>query len=434
MGVRSFERGPLGMSVGARVFVTIVFTILGASFLVTTWSLYTEFQSAGWFELATLYSHVFIFFPTFGILALCAFYIPASAFVDLYWRHVTLGRLRFLVGLIAVSALSYVLSEKIMAGDVPALWWLKPETLTADRGSPAGCDAAAGACRRVAILDAVAKIREESTQRVGLSRFVRNCKPDPLVEPLPENTAKRFCFANQAMATAQECCNAKAAFTEDLRRLYRRPAAQSETQRVHELLLPLKVFFLLTIFVIGLLLAAWRRSIDKYYAPFAQRIERGIIVGALAMLVWPISNHAYLQSASLVYSSFGEGFYKAASPIFSLMFGCWALMIVLFYFRGEQRDIEAAGKIGGGVASAVAVLNYDRIIDFAERTFGSGAQAELVIAVIVVLALAFVALLWTANKPEAATTVAESKPAKRPRDQAVIGSAEAGTGATGASG
>ena len=388
------------MSAGARVFVTLLFLALGVSFLATTYVLHVEFQETGWFTFATFYSHVFIFFPTFGILALCAFYIPASALVDLYWRHVPLGKLRFFLGLAVLAGGSWFLAQKLVAGDVPALWWLEPDTLAADRGQPAGCDAAAGACRRVAVLDAVEKVRQESMQRIGLSRFVRDCQPDPLLEARAEQAIKRYCFANQTMATAAECCRAKSVFTEDLSRLYAKPTAQSETYRMHALLLPLKVFFLLMMFTIGLLLAVWRREMDTYYSAYAVRIERGIIIGALAMLVWPIANHAYLQSASLLYSVSGAGFYRDASPIFSLMFGCWALMLILFYFRQHQRDIEAAGKIGGGLASAVAVLNYDRIVDFAERFLGSGAEPVVIIGLVSVLGATFLALVWTANTPE----------------------------------
>jgi hypothetical protein len=388
------------MSAGARVFVLLVFVVLGLSFLATTYSLYSEFQASGWFAFATFYSHAFIFFPTFGILALCAFFIPASALVDLYWNHVPFGRVRFMAGLAVVVVASVVLSQKIMAGDVPALWWLSPSTLEADRGNPAGCNAAAGGCKRVAILDAVAKVRLESTQRMGLSRFARNCSPDPLMEASAEQTAKRYCFASQTMATAAECCTAKAAFTEDLRRLYRKPQAHSDTARVHEALLPLKVFFLLMIFVMGLMLAAWRGKIDQMYKVYATRIERGVIVGALAMLIWPISNHAFLQSASLLYAPWGEGFFKDATPIFSLMFGGWALLIILFYFRQHQRDIEAAGKIGGGIASAVAVLNYDRIVDFAERFLGSGADPVLLASLAALLGVAFLGIIWGASTPE----------------------------------
>lgn len=392
-------RGPGTMSVGARVFVTAVFVVLGLSFLATTYTLYREYRETDWFSFATLYSHVFVFFPTFGILALCAFYIPASAFVDLYWRHVTLGKVRFLVGMVALAALSWLLSQKLMTGDLPALFWLKPATLEADRGNPEACDPKAGACRRVAVLDAVSRIRAESTVRFGLSKFVRNCRADPLMEEAPDQAAKRFCFASQSMQTAAACCQAKQQFTDDLRQLYRRDGG-SETMRVHGLLLPLKIFFLLTVFVLGVLLAAWRRTIDRYYPAYATRIERGIIIGALAMLIWPISNHAFLQSTSLVYTPSGEGFYKDISPVFSFMFGCWALMIVLFFFRQSQRDIESAGKIGGGIASAVAVLNYDRIVDFAERVIGAGADPVIVVGLIGVLSVAFLGLAWAANRPE----------------------------------
>ena len=103
--------------------------------------------------------------------------------------------------------------------------------------------------------------------------------------------------------------------------------------KVHAVLLPLKVFFLLMVLSIGILLAVWRRKIDKLYGAYTGRIERGLLVGALAMLVWPVSNHGFLQSSTLLYGKAGEGLYAIISPVMSFMFAAWALLLVLFARR-----------------------------------------------------------------------------------------------------
>lgn len=403
----------LGMiSLGVRVFVLLVFVVLGATFVVTTAALYLEFKDQDWFALAAMYSHLFIFFPTFGLLALCAFYVPAAVFTDFYWFHVPYGRARFLIGFAVVVVLSLGLSRQILAGDVPALFSLSPETIRSDTGSPARCDVTAGQCRRVGVMDAVEAVRLVSQRRLGLSPFVRECTPDPFVEAAPDATAKRFCFPTRTQLTAPDCCKAQEKFNADLARLFAEEQSHSVTDRVHTVLLPFKAFFLLVLLVIGIMLAVWRREIDRQYGAYARRIERGVIIGAVAMMLWPLMNHAFLQAESVLYGTLNESMYVKLSPVFSLLFGCWSLLIVLFFFRQHERDVEAAGKIAGGIASAVAVIKYNQIIDYSVRLFGAGADKREMIGLGLLLALAFVALFWVQGSNE--RTPLAARPAKPP--------------------
>ena len=359
----------------------MLFILMGLSFVATTAVMYSEFRDHDWFTIAAFHSHLFIFFPTFGILALCAFYIPACALLDLYWnnpKEVSHGRLRFTFWTVVLVVLATGIARALVGGDLPAIWWLKPETLAADRGEPANCmsnkSTSQTQCLRYPVMDSMAEVRRVSRERNGLSPFVRECKPDPLMETPPELLQKRYCFVSKTKMTAGECCQAQTRFSVALSQMYGNEKVHSVTGIVHTVLLPLKVFFLLMVLAIGILLALWRRTIDRLYHPYTTRIERGILIGAFAMLLWPISNHGFLQSSSLLYGRYGEGFYATLSPIMSALFICWTLLLVLFFFRREQRDIEAAGKIGGGIASLVFALKYQEIIDYATRFLGSGAD------------------------------------------------------------
>src|SRR5262249_14142493 len=102
-GPRIASRWGWGMLLGVRVFVALLFVVIGASFLATAGMLVYEFQHADWVTVAAFYSHLFVFFPTFGIVALLAFYTPACVFMDLYWRHVPYGRLRFTLGFFVLA-------------------------------------------------------------------------------------------------------------------------------------------------------------------------------------------------------------------------------------------------------------------------------------------------------------------------------------------
>jgi hypothetical protein len=398
------------MSRNAQGVVAVLFVVFAISFIATTAVLFAEFRDHDWFTLAAFYSHLFIFFPTFGILALCAFFIPASALVDLYWNHVKYGRIRFVVATTVLAIASLLLAQAMVAGNVPAIWWLKPETLASDKGDPRGCGAASNACKRQSVMDSVAAVRSISQKRAGLSPFVRECSPDPLVEVAPELMQKRYCFVTKAMTTASECCRSQTVFTEGLSNLYVNEKEHSVTGKVHAVLLPLKIFFLFVILAIGILLALWRRTIDARYADYTGRIERGLLIGALAMLLWPISNHGFLQSSSLLYGKFGEGFYATLSPILSFVFIAWAMLLVLFFFRRHERDIEAAGKIGGGIASAVAIIKYNEIIDYATRFLGSGADPLELALLSGLLVTAFVALfsgMGSVGMPKAPATLTD---------------------------
>lgn len=400
--------------------VAVVFFVLAVSFIFTTATLYNEFSQHSWFTIAVFSSHLFLFFPTFGILALFAFFIPASALLDLCWNHVRYGKIRFLLGTTFLVVVSIGISSALITG-VPAVWWLTPETLASDAGQPEGCKPSqstgttatqARTCARLPILESVAEVRNVSMQRTGLSPFVRSCKVDDLLEVAPELSQKRHCFITKTKLTAADCCQAQELFRKDLTQLYDQERAHSLTGRAHAMLLPLKIFFLLMILSIGFLLAMWRRTIDKHYAPHTGRIERGILIGAFAMLVWPIANHGYLQSATLLYGIEGVGIYGTISPIMSFLFAAWTLLLVLFFFRQHRRDVEAAGidaasRIFGGLASGLAFLKYNEIIDFATRVIGSGAE-PWVLSMIALLLLAGFAGLFVGIAPANPSASTES--------------------------
>lgn len=361
------------MSIGARVFVALVYFVLGLSFIATTAILYSEFLDTEWFSLAVIYSHLFVFFPVFGIVALFAFYLPSSIFIDMYWNHVPFGRLRLLFGLVVVSAASYFIAQVIMKGDTPAIWQIPPSILKADRGSPPGCGPNQS-CVRASILQAAASVREVSQNRVGLSPFARECRPDPLLETPPELLVKRFCFVTQSSIPADACCKAQERFSRSLTTMLRNADAESLTGRAHTILLPLKVFFLLVLLIIGILLAVWRRKVERFYKPIVASMERDIIIGGGIMLIWPVMNHAFLQSVSVMYGVYGRSLYAQLTPGFSVLFSAWVLMLIFFFFRRYEKDTEAAVKIVGVIGSAVAILKYDEIVNFGERFLGSGSN------------------------------------------------------------
>lgn len=413
------------MMAGTRIFVVFVFALIGIAFLAMPAVLIYEFGGANpldaradWLAIATLYSHHFLFFPTLGIFTLAAFYIPACVFVDMYWRVVRFGRLRFLIGALVLAGLSYQIAGWLQDG-TPALWQFTPAALQQDTGSPetcgpydsptvsvcTNCSVAARqpqtVCRaRQPLLKSLRDLREVSQNSIGLAPFVRSCARSPLMEPPPSQEAQRYCFVSGSMADAQTCCAAQRDFNAAITSLYATVGNRSMLDTVHRFTLPVLVFFMLILLAIGGLLIMRRMAVDTFYGEWAIRLERGVILGALAMIVWPLANHAFVASSAVLYGTEARSTYVALAPFFSALFGLWALMILFYFYRKAERDTESAGKALGILVSVLTVLNYSAIVNYAERYIGAGAgwEALLILPAFLLLAASGSSVLKLAKR------------------------------------
>jgi hypothetical protein len=387
------------MSSGARALVSIVFLILGLSFVAETVMMLHEFGGTNWLTIATHDSHLFLFFPTLGIVALAAFYWPACAFTDMYLRHVRYGPTRFVLGFLIVAGMAHLIATGLTQSRFRSVWDIAPATLAADLSEPPGCGTSGKPCERIALLEALENIRIVSETRLGLREFVRKCAKEPLIELPLQPEAKRFCFASTPLtesprlSTDAECCRAQNALQNHIIDLYKDPSQRSATSTIHAALLPLKVFFLLVLGVISILLAIRHRSIAHYYPEHIGRIDVGVVVGAIAMIFFPLMSQAFVETADALYgTSQNEGF-KPIVPFMSFAFGAWALLLLMFFYRRHDREVELAGKFAGVIASAVAIVKYDLLVSLMVRFLGSGAgyfsigflAALAVIALIVLL-------------------------------------------------
>ena len=395
------------MSAGARIFVAVNFIILALSFIATTAALYYEFGlvekfgadvGTDWTALAAYYSHLFVFFPTFGVLALIALYVPASILVDLYWKYVPNGKVRFMIGYMVAILLSLIAGSVIGSGGaLKSMFEIKPAVLEMDQGEPAGCAHAGGVCERAPVVNSLASVRKEAKKRAGMSKFVRDCSPDPLIGDHPERKARRYCFATQSLIDAESCCKAQARFSQALSSMYEDEGNRALTGLIHRYLLPFKVFFLLLVFTIALLLVVRHKTLEAHYEPYLGKLQRGVLIGAAAMLVWPLMNLAFLQSSGLLYGTAHASVYRDVSPLILAAYVLWALLLVFYFFKSydqADKDFESMGRMAGVVGSLVAAANYQTIIDYAVRVAGSGATFWTFggIFLIVVVAFFFVVL------------------------------------------
>ncbi len=283
------------MFISAWLFVFLVFAALGASFLAATVSLWWEFKDA-WLDFAALDSHLFFFFPTLGLVALVAFYLPSVLFTDLYWRHIRFGKLRFLGGFLVVAAASYWLAGVLLDSPRRSYWEGAPQVVLADQGEPAGCAQRGEPCLRLPMLMAVHNLRQIRHNRLGLDALIRNCGAHPkdaLVERVQNLEKRRFCLANTPLSASPplqgdaECCKAQSRLVGAALANYTNAATRSLTSEVHAVLLPLKAFFLIVVFTISILLAVHHKKVEQHYKAYLPQMEIRAVRGRAVHPVLP---------------------------------------------------------------------------------------------------------------------------------------------------
>ncbi len=367
---------------GARIFVATAFVVLGAAFIASTGLLIVEFQELDWLTMVVAHSHLFLFFPLFGLLALIAFYLPSVVLTHLYWSHLPYGKARFVVGVLVLAGLGYVLAWSLDK-EPRAIYEAAPYALAADRGDPAK--------GRVPILDALSTLRGTAQQRFGLSSFGRSCVRDPLLEVPDEMLKERYCFPAKKNLTGEACCAVQAAFAKAVSRLQRDADTRSFSADMDRLLfLPVKAFFILIVVAIAVLLAVWRKRIDRHYAEKIPSLERGVIIGGFAMLLWLAMDYGYQQTANVLFGRMTSG----PQLRLSLVLVPWALLLLFYFLRRLGRQGELIGQISGVVVAGVAVLRYDQLNDWVVRLFGIGADGPVLAVLIGIPLIGIGALLW----------------------------------------
>lgn len=369
----------------AKAFVTLIFVVLGASFVLETAWLFYEFDDLA-MAMATFDAELFIFFPLAGLAALAAFWRAGVVLTDLYWRRLrNRGRAFFAIGLAAAGFSAFYIAESFQLDPSRSWWEVAPQALAADAGAPAGCEP--GECDRAPVIDAHQSVRWAAREPTGLASFTLNCTQEPLTRfraSLTTESTELYCFASGAPMSQAECCAARAGFRDAVNALH--AEAPSQLHYVHRIALPLKVFFLIMLLGIGLLLLRRRAALERWYAEDMTFVERNIPFGGALMLLWPLMNQAYLQAWSLLYGAEQGSAYSGAAPLYTLGFGAWFLVLIFYYFRRYPDTMELFAKVFGVVLAAVGIAQYDQIISYVSRfaVAGAGVVPVAVLGVVVV--------------------------------------------------
>lgn len=281
-----------------RIAVTTVFALMYAAFLLETGMLVAEFGTTGLaLRLAALDSQNFIFFPVAGLLALVAFWQPAVLVVDAMWRgQVKYGRLVLGGSLLACCVLSVLIAASFANSNARSIYEISPKALSKDAGRKATDDV----LPRAPIKDVLSRMKILSGVDKGLGEYQAQCD----AEWLRYSTAasqEMLCFPAGERLPVRDCCTVKAEFRAHVNTLATK--SPSATAAVHDLVMPVKVFFLLLLLGLGILLVQYRKGLERLHGTTPSGLSFGLALGGSVMLIWPLLNAAYLQTIALLTGS-----------------------------------------------------------------------------------------------------------------------------------
>jgi hypothetical protein len=342
------------------------------AFVASTLSVIVEFGETELVTILAANSYLFIFFPTLGILALAAFYLPAVIFTDLYFNgsHWFL-KVRFLLGAVIAIGASIWFADRLDQTPFRAVWETSPAALREDAQLPLSCLNGKSQCVHP-ILPTLVHVRETAVDRNRLSPFARDCQRDEFTEPNPDNRNIRYCFPARELLDADQCCKVSAACATRLYRLWENPATKSQAAQFDRYLLPFKCFFIIVLVTIGLLLVVWRKTLLARYSPWLRQMELGLQIGAVAMLAWPVMDYAYQLTSDVMF-----GQHMKLPLRLSLVMVPWVLLLT-FHFKDRLKEDARFGQILGTIASAIAFfVRGQDISDWSAKIVGVGGEIVL---------------------------------------------------------
>ena len=366
------------MSKFSQWFVALVFVLLGSAFFASTASVVYEFRETELITILTANSYLFIFFPTLGIVALAAFYLPAVIFTDLYLnRSSWFLKLRFLVGAAIAIGASIWFADWLDQTPFRAVWEASPAALRQDEQQPLTCLNGKSQCVHP-ILPTLVHVRETALDRTRLSLFARDCQKDELTEPNPDHKNARYCFPARELLDADQCCKVGGIFATRLYRLWEKPETRSMAAHLDRYLLPFKCFFIIILVTIGLLLVVWKKTLRARYWPWQRQMELGLQIGAVAMLAWPVMDYAYQLTSDVLF-----GQYLKLPLRLSLVTVPWVLLLT-FHFKDRLKEDARFGQIVGTIASGVVFfVRGQDISDWSAKIVGIGGLVPVFAAIAV---------------------------------------------------
>lgn len=422
----------------SKFIVSVIFALILVAFFAPTALLVHDFQpQQTWLTFLATDSHLFFYFPTFGLIALVAFFLPALIAFDFYWQHTKLGKARALFIIALAFAASGLSATAILSTANKPAWEIVPAAFYADRGEPSGC-AQSGTCERLPVLDAYTNLRKVGQDRGNLKPFVRICSVDTWIDRRIQIGPERLCIASNMatrepkLASDQACCAAQARLVyaintaranpetgglakfsgTPLRILQRRDHTpnRSLTADVHALALPFKLFFFFALLLVSAVISINFKKIKQHYDTHMGGIELGLLIGTPAVLFFPLMSQAFLFGNEALFGDIGHGFFSRLVPWISFAFGLWTMLILLFFYRGRSKQSEIAAKIIGASVGVITLIKYEAIIALLMKIIGVGADWTVLAAVALLSIMVTIFAAWKIATATSTEDLPDTKP------------------------
>jgi hypothetical protein len=224
-------------------------------------------------------------------------------------------------------------------------------------------------CLRGSLPDVTRRLRDVAQERISITDLGRLCKLDSRIEPPANRQHRRYCFPADANLDAGNCCGVQESFRSHVFGLWQTPRSRSSaSDNDRWLFLPAKIFFIVIVLVIAVFMVVWRRELDDHYRQYIPAIERGILVGAVAILFWPLMDYAHQQTSDVLFGKTTAGLPFRQS----LVIVPWAILLLLYFANRLGRSLTRVTQVATIIASAVAVLRVQEIHDWSPRLLGTG--------------------------------------------------------------
>ncbi len=387
----------------ARWIATAVVWLLTAGFVVAfigeTVMLFWEFGFQPGLTMATFAPQQFVFFPTLGVVAVLFFRDAAVLAVESAFSRITPAIAGLAVAVITVVGTGFMVGQFRGEGSDRSWWEVSLPALLEDHGGPI-CqpnDETCGERDTLSVISAHLRMGPAVREGLDLSEHVDTEQASTVLNDylalsqlLPATTV--YCVASGRLETVDACRTSQIELHHRINDLYAIEGNQSKLGRAHEYFLTAKTAFLFYIFGLGIFILSNHERMREVCGARIIPACKTLPVGALAMVIWPVLNQAYVMTNRAMFGiDRGTGYVEFA-PIYVAFTIVWAASIMLFFLRLNRANAAMWTQVGTLSVTGLTVLQFDVIVRQANRIVGAGAEPAYLIAGVILI----VFLSWQA--------------------------------------
>ncbi len=387
----------------ARGIATVVVWLLTAGFVFAfvgeTVMLFWEFGFQPGLTMATFAPQQFVFFPTLGVVAVLFFRDAAVLAVEAAFSRVIPAIAGLAVVVITVAGTSFMVGQFRGDGSDRSWWEVSRSALIEDHGGPI-CrtnDETCGERDPLSVVSAHLRMGPAVREGLDLSEHVDTERASTVLNDylalsqlLPKTEV--YCVASGRLESVEACKASQIALHDRINALHAIDGNQSKLGRAHEYFLTAKTAFLFYIFGLGIFILSNHERMRDVCGERIIPACKTLPVGALAMVIWPVLNQAYVMTNRAMFG-IDRGFgYVEFAPIYVAFTIVWAASIILFFLRLNRANAQMWTQVGTLSITGLTVLQFDVIVRQANRIVGAGAEPAYLIAGVILI----VFLSWQA--------------------------------------